>query len=212
MIRRLARAVLAGGRRLYTSSALQLFAIPVIPCPELDPADRSCLNDLQAIALYQPSGLSDMSAKEFAQVVRRRLSAGHSIFAVQMDGRLAHYRWLSRTGRTYVDDATGLEYEFPVATRVVFDVFTHPAARRRGLQRRSTASALCEAGLEGLPAVHIFVEHDNAASKRNIMRAGASYVGSVWSTRILGRTRHWTNLPSSFHVRAAGLDVTEVAR
>ena len=204
MLRRLRRTAGGLSRFVYSSGELQMYVIDPAPYRSLPARDEFHRNDPDAIRLYRPTESGDLSIDRFAQVFRRRLAAGHTVFTVHLGDTLTHYRWLSRAGHTYVDETTNIEYRFPGRTRVTFDVCTHPSARRGGLRARGGECALREAALDGVALVHSFVEHDNHRTMRSVARFQFSYVGSVWSTRILGRLSRRASLPAGYEACSGG--------
>jgi RimJ/RimL family protein N-acetyltransferase len=105
------------------------------------------------------------------------------------DGRLLHYSWMiPRQARSASEWGQPIDLEPESA--VLFDDYTHPLARGRGLHAASLRQRARDAVERfGAAWVYISVLAENLPSRRNIERAGFSLCASFFRTARFGRVR-----------------------
>jgi GNAT superfamily N-acetyltransferase len=117
-----------------------------------------------------------------------RIAQGHHVYTAIQDGMLAHYGWFAeRQERSFLSEV-GIEFQFPANSAVLYDFYTHPKFRGRGLYSRSVKRMLADAlAVADTREVFIFALADNIPSRIVIERTGFSYRGSLIRTVVLGR-------------------------
>jgi GNAT superfamily N-acetyltransferase len=107
-----------------------------------------------------------------------RLAEGQIVYTLSEGGRLLHYAWVAhRSGPA--PSGLGNQVYFPPDSRVLWDDYTHPAARGRGLHKASIQARIYDAFTNGAKAVFINVYAGNTPSRRNIEAAGFTHIGSM---------------------------------
>lgn len=134
-----------------------------------------------------------------------RLSATTTCWAVEGgDRRLLHTTWMTRTAawtreiRRYVWPPAGDVY--------VYESYTAPAARGRGIYPYALGRICAEVATSGIGRVWVAVEADNPASIRAVTKAGFTETGRLAYRRRWGRLTLepldlpdgllWSNLPA----------------
>jgi RimJ/RimL family protein N-acetyltransferase len=118
---------------------------------------------------------------------RARLSATSRCFAVELQGRLVHASWVTtgcawtREIRSFICVADGDSY--------VYESFTDPGARGRGVYPFALVEICRELSGEGLGRLWVAVEKGNSASERAVSKAGFEEVFEIHYRRRLGRLR-----------------------
>jgi RimJ/RimL family protein N-acetyltransferase len=186
------RSVLAAiGRRLWSRRELRIYAcsaerIRALPHPRLFSRDR--WDDLRHCTMWSYDHLSRQ--QYLAVLEERRQVAGNHLYSLVENGVLVNYGWLTARQERAPDAAIGLEVIPPPCSASVWDCFTHPSARGRGLYRQSLWQSMHDAvELDGANQVFVYVYADNAMSRRVIEKAGFEYHGSLVLERRLFRTK-----------------------
>jgi GNAT superfamily N-acetyltransferase len=109
---------------------------------------------------------------------RERAARGDRCFGIEIDGELRSVRWLAR-GRGRVDH---LDDDLDVGADGVYhyDLWTHPAARRRGLAALGAAAVLERLAAEGVTRVTRAIVPENPGGMATARAAGFRQVGIVW--------------------------------
>ena len=127
-----------------------------------------------------------------AEVEERRRSGLHHLYSLVEERRLIHYGWLTSRQERAPDAALGLVLIPPPKSAALWDYFTHPDARGRGLYRDSLRQCLHDAvEIDGARQVFIYVYGDNWISRAAIEKAGFDYCGSLVMQRRLFATRRY---------------------
>ncbi|MBC8087872.1 MAG: GNAT family N-acetyltransferase [Phycisphaerae bacterium] len=170
------------------------YEYPLLPAVQDTPSESARLrvNNLRDLLAYQPAGPGDPSIIEFLELVVERLAGGGIVFTYAEGGVLLHYSWL-----TPATNAVGSEFGHALKLAEersnLWDDFTHPSARGRGLHQESLRTRVAYASTHALsPTAIIGVRADNAVSRHNIEKAGFEYIGSAWLSVNLGREQRWT--------------------
>lgn len=117
----------------------------------------------------------------------RRLGPTGRCFIVDMDDRIVHASWFT-TSTSWVGEM-GAYLVFPPRHGYVYESFTHPRARGRGLYPFALAHICRSVAAEGCPRVWIAIEDHNASSRRAVEKAGFEAVYSIVFERRLGSVR-----------------------
>lgn len=120
-----------------------------------------------------------------ADTFRARLSDATGCYVVEMDDRLVHASWVTTAGawtrelRAYLDPPTGHAY--------IYESFTAPSARGRGIYPFALAEICRDAVRRGLARVWVAVEEDNPASLKAVTKAGFAAAFTIEVARRWGR-------------------------
>ena len=168
--------------RLYVMRAAEL-----PPSTDGDELRRDAMEDL---VLYRPYSAGDLPAGDFLAQARERLALGHHVYTWAAGGVLLHYAWLEECTERAGSD---FHHEFRLGgpAAVLWNDYTWPAARGRGLQTRSIRRRLRDAAAAGHERMFIGVLADNAASRHNIEKLGFRHWASGWARYRFGRVRRW---------------------
>jgi RimJ/RimL family protein N-acetyltransferase len=211
--RRIARAIV---RRLWHRCELLIFVCPAERISGL-PNPRRCARDRwEDLNACDAGSYGDMSREQYvAHLDARRRIAGNHLYSVVEDGVLVHYGWLAARQERAPDEQIGLVFIPPRGSAALWDYFTHPIARGRGLYRDSLWQCMHDAvEIDGARQVFIYVYTDNPVSRHAIEKAGFEYYGSlVLERRFVRRRRYGVSVHTALDVRLlAGDSVAPVVR
>ncbi len=168
--------------RMYSLSASD-----ALTTHEGDDLRRDVIEDLR---LYRPFTAADLSEKDFWAQAMQRLEQGMHVYTSVTNGLLLHYSWLEeRTGRAGSD--FGHEFRLPEPAAVLWDDYTWPSARGRGLQTRSIRRRVRDAATAGSRHMFIGVRADNPVSLHNIEKVGFEHWASGWAQYRFGCVKRW---------------------
>jgi GNAT superfamily N-acetyltransferase len=146
-----------------------------------------------------------------------RLEDGHHAYTLVLNGVLAHCGWMIDRQETATLSEVGQQFDLPPGSAMLYDFFTHPLFRGRGLYRAALSRMLADAAR--LPdATHacITVQADNGPSRHVIESLGFRLVSRLHRRRLLGRVRAWRDdatggieLPRATPLTAVPPDGTE---
>ncbi|MDQ3962806.1 MAG: GNAT family N-acetyltransferase [Actinomycetota bacterium] len=137
-----------------------------------------------------------------ASTFRARLSDATGCYVVEMDGRLIHVSWVStskawtRELRAYIRPPTGHCY--------IYESFTAPGARGKGIYPFALASICRDAVQRGWTRVWVAVEDNNPASLKSVRKAGFEPAFTIGVARHLGRLE--VKLPEELPDPAPSID------
>lgn len=172
-------------RRISQDREYRIYRLPAAQAGERARDARireSALGDLLA---FEPTE-SWQTRQDFLSAALKRIESGTRAFTIVIDGKLAHSGWLvprqSESTMTEVDQTLKL----PEHSAALFDFYTHPDHRGRGLYGANISHMLAQVFAEPSTAyAYIAVLADNVASRKAIERAGFQYVGSFhWASRL----------------------------
>lgn len=126
----------------------------------------------------------------------RRLERDEHVYTRVEDGVLAHRGWMIDEQKRAHLSEVDMEYAPGPGSVTLYDFYTHPAYRGRGLYRSALAQMLHDAHAAGRTSAHITVMADNAASRKVIESLGFRYVGSFYRRVSLGRVARWAEPPA----------------
>lgn len=148
-------------------------------------------NDLRDLLEFLP-GESWQTRDVFLSNALARLEQGERVYTVVVDGQLAHYGWMvlnqSRSHMSEVDQSI----DFPPGSFTLYDFYTHPRFRGKGLYRRTLNHMLDQAfACQGCERVFISVLADNLPSRRVIESAGFRFHQAFFLKRSFGVEERW---------------------
>jgi len=143
---------------------------------------------------------SDLSRQEFLARALQRIGRGHHVYTYVEGGTLIHHGWTAENQSRALLTEVGQELPLPPRSSVVYDCYTHPGARGRGIYKRSLRHLLQAIAAKGCSDwIFIWVLAGNGASRHVIEQAGFDYYGSAFQLTVLG----WSRRSSTFAASAA---------
>lgn len=89
-------------------------------------------NTIQDLVCFEP-GEKWQSRQQFLRSASQRLQEGEIAYTCGEDGRLFHCTWLVPRQEKAFFNAVGMEFDFPAGTAVIYDAYTFPTRRGKGL-------------------------------------------------------------------------------
>lgn len=185
--------------RIYVCSAEQVHTLP-----RASHCRRDHWDDLRFCDQWS---FDDLTREQYLAILEQRRQAGiHHLYSLVENQILVHYGWVTYPQERAPDAALGLEFIPPPGSAALWDYFTHPAARGRGLYLHTLWQCLHDAiELDGARQAFIYVYADNAISRHVIEKAGFRYRGSlVLQYRLFTRRRYATFVGDPLDVRLLG--------
>jgi hypothetical protein len=171
-------------RRLWRRTELRVYccrADQIENLPRSTAMRRDVLEDLQA---YVPTDADQMPPNRYRDVARARLAQGHHLYTRVEDGLLVQYGWLIDRQTRSQDASLGMVFFPPPDSAVLYDYYTHPSARGRGLHFAALCQRLHDArDLTGARQALTYIYATNRVSIRGAERARFEYAGSLVMTR-----------------------------
>ena len=169
-------------KRIYVYRADRIDSLPL--------SHRLRRDQVEDLRYYERTATWQMSPDEYRAAARVRLAQGEHLYTLVEGDRLLHYAWLQPCHTRGEDAAVGQAFFPPPDSSSLYDHYTHPLARGRGLFYQ----ALCQL-LRDVPVLaktkraYIYVYADNGPSRHVIEKVGFSYVGSLIEDRRLFTAR-----------------------
>jgi hypothetical protein len=173
--------------RLEVSELLWLDVAALPPSIEIDPEFTFRFLSASEIARFASDPIHNL-AHDF---VDRAACRNDLCLAAFHGDRLASYSWYARNS---VDgqDHVGVPMSYPTDVVYMFNAYTHPEYRGRGLFCLGVAIAAKELAEQGVTKVITTINSTNFASLRSCHRLGFVSLGRIWTvgrgTRRLART------------------------
>jgi hypothetical protein len=147
----------------------------------------NCLADLLC---YDPLDRSDRSKAQFLLDVSQSLEAGGRVYTLVENGILLHCGWISPPPKGQAGGRNSDALEYPPASCLVWDDYTHPEAHGRRLPRLSLEQRLHDAStIPGVETILIKVSADESRSADGLGVAEFKYFGTLTRETRFG-TKH----------------------
>jgi hypothetical protein len=173
-----------------SDNEFRLYRWPAKSIPDVPSDQRIRVNNIADLLSYVPVD-GGPPLTDFLRDAVQRLEGGGTLFSYVENGLLVHYSWLTPPTKV-VGTEFGHRIAVPDGARALWDDYTHPVARGRGLHKESLVSRIrVAAAANSQTWCVIGVRADNVVSRRNIERMGFEYSGSAWLSIRRGRTRRW---------------------
>jgi RimJ/RimL family protein N-acetyltransferase len=187
-------------RRLWDNAELRVYVfeagrVAALENPRL--MSRDCLADLLSFQVME----AWQARRDFLAQSLKRLEEGIHVYTRAEHGRLVHYGWLiERQERAFFPEV-GQPFQFPPGSAVLFDFYTDPSVRGRGLYQASLRQMLHDAAaIPGTRQVYICVLADNGPSRHVIEKVGFRHEISLFRRLRWGRAARWsTETPAGAH-------------
>lgn len=200
MLRATKRLISASGRRtqrlIFRHAEYRVYRIDLAALAVASPIDvefaRNNITDLekfQAIERWQNKTASLSGWRE-------RLRAGSTVYTRSDGATLLHYGWLTSPIRHSFFTEVQQQFRYPNGSVGLWDFYTHPPARGRGLYQASLATMLNDAVKDASHEfAYIGVLANNLPSRHVIEKRGFEYRGSLFRRQILGAAYAWSTFP-----------------
>lgn len=177
-------------RKIYEFKECRFYYFEVEKIAELPEENFLRRNSIEDLLKYEPVEGWQFTKSEFHREVLKRLEEGAIPYTFAENGKLLHYGWLLEHQEVSQVYEIGAEFRFPPDTAVLFDFYTHPEARGRGLYKKSLCQLLHAAvEVPGVRQVFIGVMADNKSSRHVIEKLGFRYHSSLFKETLLGNIR-----------------------
>jgi CelD/BcsL family acetyltransferase involved in cellulose biosynthesis len=178
-------------RRVWSTREYRLYRMSRADIALLDASSSLRVNELADLLCYRPVSSSDPPQGVFLRDVLARLEAGQRVYTLAENGRLLHYSWvIPSTDRCGSD--FGHEFPLTPGSTVLWDDYTDPYARGRGLHQLSLRQRLADEADRTRPGdIVIGVGADNGPSRHNIEKVGFRHFASCWLVVRLGKEWRW---------------------
>jgi RimJ/RimL family protein N-acetyltransferase len=173
-------------RRVWYQRELRVYGYPLDGSPPLPrPAifERNRFDDLE---YYERTDKYQPTPEAYRKMALERKTQGFHLYTFVQERRLLHYGWLIERQTRGEDDWVQQAYFPPPDTSVLFDHFTHPSARGKGLYFQALCRLLHDArDLAGARQAYVTVFGSNAPSRHVIEKVGFHHEGSLYKERKL---------------------------
>jgi GNAT superfamily N-acetyltransferase len=173
-------------RRVWYRRELRVYGYPLDGSPPLPrPAifERNRFDDLE---YYERTDKYQPTPEAYRKMALERKTQGFHLYTFVQERRLLHYGWLIERQTRGEDDWVQQAYFPPPDTSVLFDHFTHPSARGKGLYFQALCRLLHDArDLAGARQAYVTVFGSNAPSRHVIEKVGFHHEGSLYKERKL---------------------------
>jgi hypothetical protein len=116
----------------------------------------------------------------------QRLHSGERCYTVCIDGRLAHYSWVQRSGSHPITKA-GVSVPVGSGEFWIYNCKTAEWAQGRGIYRAVLERIVNEHFEAGYCTAWIYTSRENIASQKGILRAGFGLVATLGALRVGSR-------------------------
>jgi CelD/BcsL family acetyltransferase involved in cellulose biosynthesis len=179
------------GRWLARRREVLIYRHKIEMLPDLDGNNlirRDALDDLLAFEPVEPR----QSRRSFLARALERIENGCHVYTHAESGRLLHYAWQSDRQDTWFLEDVGQEFALPPRSACLFDCYTFPPERGRGLLTTSLRTILSDTSrVSEIDQVFIAVPADSAACRQVVEKLGFAYEVSLFEEVRFGRARHW---------------------
>jgi CelD/BcsL family acetyltransferase involved in cellulose biosynthesis/RimJ/RimL family protein N-acetyltransferase len=176
------------GEAAWSTKEFQVFACFNLVLPDTRvPEWRVRRLHLVDLLMYEPESGREADYFRFLSEALERLERGRICFTHSEEGRLTHHSWLEPDARQRVTSIGGPAIRFSAVAGVLWDAYTHPSARGRGLHKESIVARLQE--LQRIASGRVAVTEINSknhVSKRNYERHGFVPIATARRARLLG--------------------------
>lgn len=188
----LPRLFQAGKNRLWYRRELRVYSYPLDIMPPLPLPTIFQRNRFEDLQYYERSSKEQQPPDAYRKMAVERMAQGFHLYTFVEDGRLLHYCWLIERQTRGEDGWVDQVYFPPPETAVLFDHFTHPLARGKGLYFQALCRLLHDAR-EVVRARQAFVTvfGSNEPSRHVIEKVGFKHQGSLFKERRLLWSRRY---------------------
>lgn len=181
-------------RKIYEYKECRIYAFDVEKIATLPQPNLLNLDSIEDLLKYSPAEGWQFTKSEFHRICLERFEAGNHVYTLVENEKLLHYGWmLERQEVSHVFEV-GQDFNLPPDSAVLFDYYTDPQARGRGLYYNSLLQGLHDAAkIPNTKQVFIGVLANNKPSRHVIEKLGFVYQGSLFKETFLGKVKKWQN-------------------
>jgi RimJ/RimL family protein N-acetyltransferase len=179
-------------RRLWHRRELRIYWCPASRIAELPRSTLMRRDAPEDLEFFERTSDDQLAPEEFRRVASQRLAQGHHLYTLIEQGLLVRYAWLIDSQERGEDAELGQVFFPPPRSAALYDDYTHPSARGRGLHFASICQRLHDAkDLAGAEQAYTYIYSDNLPSMRGAEKAGFECVGRLISTKRFGIRRRY---------------------
>ncbi len=179
-------------RFCYQRREYRLYRRAVGAAASPQPLECMRCDHIPDLLLYTPAESWQPSTRAFLREAAERLEQGQHVYTHVTDGQLVHYGWMIERQQHACITEVGQKIEMALDSAVLYDFYTHPAYRGRGLYQQSLAQMTHDAAaVPGTRYIYIGALRDNAASCHVIEKTGFQLQATLYQLRLLGRVKRW---------------------
>jgi hypothetical protein len=168
------------------------YRLAELPAFDLDEGPAVRRDQMADLDLYVPTRPWWLPKKTFLERAHDRLAAREHVYTVTTDDRLLHYAWLAHERESMLVQEVEQTFHYAIPGAVLYDAYTIPEARDRGLHKRSILARLRDAkALAGARWAYVGCLAANRSSRASIERLGFAYYTSLHRIQALGIARGW---------------------
>jgi RimJ/RimL family protein N-acetyltransferase len=161
----------------------------ILALPKHQLLRRDCFDDLQYYERCEPK---QMLPEVYRRESMRRRELGYHLYTLVQDGRMVFHGWLVDRQARSEDPILGQVFFPPTDASVIFDCFTHPVERWKGVYSRSLCEMLHDAReIAQARQVCMAAFASNPVSCHVIEKLGFHYLGSMIKQRRLFMTQRY---------------------
>jgi len=177
---------------VYRRREMLVYRYAVQDIPAFEPEFVMSRDNLDDLLAYHPAE-AWQTRNGFLRAALQRIEAGLHAYTHAEDGRLLHYGWLiERQEKSFLTEVRQ-EFRFRANSACVFDFYTVPCARGRGLYQANLQTMLADAArIPDTGSIYITVLANNGPSRHVIEKVGFTYDTSLLERVWLGRATRWT--------------------
>jgi CelD/BcsL family acetyltransferase involved in cellulose biosynthesis/GNAT superfamily N-acetyltransferase len=180
---------------LWEDREFRIYYYDAASARRLEPVAGFARDRIHDLLCFEPSE-SWQSRQGFLAKCESRLASGNHVYTRVEDGRLVHFGWLvDDQSQSFFPEVEQL-FTYPENTAALYDYYTVPQARGRGLYQQCIRTMLRDAATGSAKRVAISVLADNVASRHVIEKLGFRYYESLFLARHLGSVRRWRKRPN----------------
>ena len=162
-------------------------------------ADELHINALDDLAHFEQTERW-LPRDTFIAEARRRIDdEGMRLYTAILGDRLVHWGWLVPRQQCSWFPYVQQHYDYPDGTAVLFNAYTHPAARGTGLHTRSMKRRIADGAAQpGARWVYTAIESHNRASRAVAARCGFKCVDVLFERIRCGRVQRGRMTPDDY--------------
>lgn len=184
-------------RRARSTAELRIYAFGKEAALAVEDSRLMSRDHLADLLAFQAKEIWQ-TRQNFLSESLKNIEAGHHFYTRVENGRLQHFGWLIENQKANHFPEVGQEFEFPHGSAVLYNFYTDPRSRGKGLYKAALRQMLRDAAkLPEVANIYIAVMSDNKPSRSVIEKLGFRYQGSLFQSTKFGRLSRWSNIPAT---------------
>ena len=179
-------------RKIYEHKECRMYSFDVEKIKTLPNPNLMKKNSVSDLLKFRPVEGWQETTSQFHQKVLHNYESGTHSYSTSDSDTLLHYGWLLERQKTSNVYEVDQKFNLPPDTAVLFDYYTHPKARGKGLYNNSILQGLHDASkIPETKQVYIGVMADNTPSRHVIEKLGFKHEGSLFKETRFGVAKKW---------------------